>query len=72
MNTKIEVVQSEARGGGRRNEIHWRSIITGVVGYGTILFTKDEAEQIVRECNKQFGGRVIHWYEETAALKVAS
>lgn len=42
-------------------QIHWRSVITGATGHGKGMFTKEQAEQIVKGLNRENDGILVHW-----------
>jgi len=44
-------------------QIHWRSLITGATGHGEAVFTKEQAQQIVDQLNRENKGVLVQWYE---------
>ncbi len=40
----------------KTHTIHWRSLSTGIIGAGTLLFEKVEAERLAEELNRDYPG----------------
>ena len=53
----------------KTHTIHWKSRATGMMGTGTILFEKEEAERLAQELNRDYPG--IH-HEAIYALQVGT
>ena len=45
-------------------KIKWKSSVTDATGEGTATFTKERAQQIADDLNKQSEGLIHHWIEE--------
>ena len=43
-------------------QIHWKSLLTGATGHGTVLFTKERADEIVAIMENN--GIITYWAEE--------
>ncbi len=44
-------------------QIYWRSVITGATGHGESEFSKEQAEQIVEQLNRENKDVLVHWYQ---------
>jgi hypothetical protein len=47
--------------------IHWKSLVNGRIGAGTLLFEKEEAERLADELNRDYPG--IH-HEAVASAQL--
>jgi hypothetical protein len=40
----------------KTHTIHWKSLINGKIGRGTLLFEKEEAERLAQDLNQDYPG----------------